>query len=45
MLLHEAKITHVTMYKAILDNNYYNGNIQGLSGTAVFQTFFLMASI
>jgi len=39
--MHKAKITHVTVYKAILDNNYYNGNTWGLNGRAVFQDFFL----
>lgn len=41
ILMHKAKITHVTVYKAILDNNYYNGNTWGLNGRAVFQDFFL----
>jgi hypothetical protein len=40
MLPHKAKIIQVIVHKAIPDNNYYNGNIRGLSGRAVFQFFF-----
>ena len=45
ILPHKAKITHVIVHKAILDNNYYNGNIRGLSGRVIFQEFFFMVSI
>jgi len=44
ILMHKAKITHVTVYKAILDNNYYNGNTWGLNGRAVLHEFFFMAN-